>query len=78
VSGGPTADANRRKVVIFRTFSGKRQAAGFDLTKIRAGQMEDPQILGSDIVVVEGSGAKLGYREILRTIPTLGVFAGIF
>jgi polysaccharide export outer membrane protein len=50
--------ANMRRVAIFRTINGARRSAFYDLTRIRNGQAEDPPVYGSDIVVVDTSGAK--------------------
>lgn len=56
---GPDAKlANMKRVAIFRTIGGKRQQAFYDLTAIRAGRAEDPQVYGADIVVVDTSGTK--------------------
>ena len=74
VSGGPSRAADPSKVVIFRTIEGKRMAAAFDLLKIRAGQAEDPVIYGNDIIVMDGSGFREGYDELIRAIPVLGIF----
>ena len=51
----------------------KRQAAAFDLTAIRRGQAEDPQIYPGDIVVVDGSAIKATQKQILQSIPFLGL-----
>jgi polysaccharide biosynthesis/export protein len=77
LSGGTTETANVRKVVIFRNINGKRSAAGFDLSRIRRGAAEDPAIFAEDIVVIDGSSAKSSYRELIRSIPALGVFVGL-
>lgn len=77
VSGGPTEMANPRRVIIFRTIEGERKAAAFDLLKIRAGSAPDPSVYGNDIIVVDGSAAKSGYDEFLRSIPILGLFMAI-
>jgi len=74
LSGGPTELSNPRKVVVFRTIEGKRQAAIFDLVSIRNGKSEDPAIYGNDIIAVDGSDALFNYRELVRSIPLLGVF----
>jgi polysaccharide export outer membrane protein len=50
--------ANVKRVAIFRTVAGKRHSAFFDLSQIRSGRSEDPQVFGNDIVVVDMSGAK--------------------
>lgn len=74
LSGGPTELSNPRKVIVFRTIEGKRQAAVFDLVAIRNGNAEDPAIFGNDIIAVDGSDALFNYRELVRSIPLLGIF----
>ncbi len=71
---GVTEDANPRRVAVFRTVGGQRQAAAFDLTAIRRGQMEDPQLYAGDIVVVDGSAIKEGFKRILQSFPLLSIF----
>ena len=71
---GTTEDANARRVAVFRTIGGQRQAAAFDLTSIRRGQSPDPQIYPGDIVVVDGSSVKATQKQILQTIPLLAIF----
>lgn len=74
LAGGTSEDANARRVAIFRTVSGKRQAAAFDLISIRRGQSEDPTIYPGDIVVIDGSSIKALQKQIMNTIPVLSVF----
>jgi len=71
---GPTEDANPRRVAVFRTIGGQRQAAAFDLTDIRRGQAPDPAIYAGDIVVVDGSSIKALQKQIFQTVPLLGMF----
>lgn len=71
---GTTEDANARRVAVFRTIGGQRQAAAFDLTSIRRGQAPDPEIYPGDIVVVDGSSVKAAQKQILQTIPLLAIF----
>ena len=71
---GTTEDANARRVAVFRTISGKRQAAAFDLTAIRRGQADDPRIYPGDIVVVDGSSVKAAEKQILQSIPLISIF----
>lgn len=71
---GTTPDANPRRVAVFRTIGGQRQAAAFDLTDIRRGQGKDPQIYAGDIIIVDGSRIKEIQRQILQTVPLLGYF----
>ena len=71
---GTTEDANPRRVAIFRTINGKRQAAAFDLTSIRRGEMQDPPVYPGDIVVVDGSHVKALQKQLLSSIPLLAIF----
>jgi len=71
---GTTEDANARRVAVFRTIGGKRQAAAFDLTSIRRGEAPDPEIFPGDIIVVDGSRVKAVQKQILQSIPLLAIF----
>ena len=71
---GTTEDANAHRVAVFRTISGQRQAAAFDLTSIRRGEAPDPQIYPGDIVVVDGSKIKEAEKQIFASVPLLGMF----
>lgn len=73
-AGGTREDANARRVAIFRTIGGRRQAAAFDLTSIRRGEEPDPQVYAGDIVVIDGSAVKAAQRQILNTLPVLSIF----
>lgn len=71
---GNTEDANIRRVAVFRTIDGTRQAAAFDLQAIRRGQSADPVIYPGDIVVVDGSSIKALQKKILQNLPILSIF----
>ena len=71
---GVTEDSNPRRVAVFRTISGTRQAAAFDLTDIRRGQATDPPVYPGDIVIVDGSAIKELQKQIVQAIPILSVF----
>ena len=73
-AGGTSPDANARRVAIFRTIGGKRQAAAFDLASIRRGEMEDPQVYAGDIVIVDGSSIKALQKQILNSLPIVSMF----
>ncbi len=74
VSGGPTPEANLDGVIIFRTIAGQRQAARFDLRRIRSGESVDPAVYGNDLIVIDGRQTNEAYEEILRGIPLIGLF----
>jgi polysaccharide export outer membrane protein len=60
--------------VIMRQVGGKKQAAVFDLRQLRKGVIEDPQLYGDDVIVVEQSGSKTMFRRFIESIPALGIF----
>ena len=70
---GTTESANTRRVIVFRNIKGQRTAAAFDLTAIRRAESPDPEIFGNDIIVVDGNNTKATYREIIQTLPLLGL-----
>jgi polysaccharide export outer membrane protein len=61
-------------IVVMRSVGGKRMAAVYDLREVRRGVVEDPQLFGDDIVVVEQSGSKTAFRRFIESMPILGVF----
>lgn len=71
---GPDEDANPRRVVVFRTISGQRMAAAFDLTDIRRGLEPDPVIYGNDIIVVDGTAARSNMRDLISMVPLVALF----
>ena len=73
-AGGARQDANIRRVAIFRTISGQRQAAAFDLQSIRRGEAQDPQVYAGDIVIIDGSAIKELQRQILQSVPLFSIF----
>lgn len=72
---GATEEANIRRVAVFRTISGVRQAAAFDLQSIRRGQSADPTIYPGDIIVVDGSAIKALQKQLLQSIPFISIFS---
>jgi polysaccharide export outer membrane protein len=73
-AGGPTQDANPRRVAIFRQIGGQRQSAAFDLTSIRRGEAPDPPVYAGDIIIVDGSSIKALQKRILDSMSILQVF----
>lgn len=66
--------ANARRVAIFRTISGQRQAAAFDLLSVRRGEMKDPTVYTGDIIIVDGSKNKEFMDKFFRTVPLFAIF----
>jgi len=73
-AGGAREDANIRRVAIFRTIGGQRQAAAFDLQDIRRGAAKDPEVYAGDIVVIDGSAIKALQKQLLQTLPMISIF----
>lgn len=74
-AGGAREDANIRRVAIFRTIGGQRQAAAFDLQSIRRGEAKDPSVYAGDIVIIDGSAIKAAQKQIFQSFPLLSIFA---
>lgn len=74
LAGGPAAEANQSRVLVFRTIEGRRHAAKFNLRDIRRGAADDPALFGNDIVVVDGTATSQVYQRLLRSLPLFSVF----
>jgi len=74
MAGGMDQYANLQGVVVFRVIDGKKMAAVFDFKQIRAGNIEDPQIYGDDIIVVDQSGTRSALRRVIEALPVLNIF----
>lgn len=75
LAGGTDSDvADDEAVVVFRTVNGQRMVAKFNLQDVRNGVAGDPQIYGDDIVVVNESKAKRGFKRFLQSIPIVNAF----
>lgn len=70
---GTSQDANPSRVYVFRTVKGEKLAGAFDLQAIRRAQAENPTIYGNDIVVVDGSRARQMFRDLISSMPLMGV-----
>ena len=71
---GPSADANLKRVAIFRKIGGVRQAAAFDITTIRRGKEADPLVYPNDVIVVDGTTLSGSYQLLLRSLPLAAFF----
>lgn len=65
--------ANIQNVIVFRTVSGRKMAAMFNLKDIRSGRYPDPQIYADDIVVVGESAARKFMKDVM-SFPILAQF----
>lgn len=74
LAGGLAPLAQTDGVVVFRTVKGKKMAAVFNLSKISAGNSDDPRIYGDDIIVVAQSGSKTSVQQLIQAAPFLYLF----
>jgi polysaccharide export outer membrane protein len=65
------------QVVVFRMVNRQQMAALFDLRGIREGRLADPVIYGGDVIVVGESRTRRLFRDLIQTLPSLGVFAPV-
>ena len=66
---GPDTKLASSKVAIFRTVGQNRTEAVFDLSDIRDGKVQDPQLQARDIVVVDTSGVRKFLQDISPIAP---------
>jgi len=71
---GVSEMADEKRVAVFRNVGNKRAVAVFDLTAIRQGSADDPQVFPNDVVVIEQSGSKKLLGQLKGVIPMIGVF----
>ncbi|HEX2082237.1 MAG TPA: polysaccharide biosynthesis/export family protein [Xanthomonadaceae bacterium] len=71
---GITNVANPRNVIVFRIVGGERQFARFDLKRIQEGELDDPDIYGGDIIVVDRSGLRTTLRTLVELTPFVAVW----
>ena len=77
IAGGLDPLADLGGIVLFRNVDGKKMAAGYNMRELRSGRIEDPQLYGDDIIVVEQSGSKTAMRRVLESLPILGIFMAL-
>jgi polysaccharide export outer membrane protein len=75
MAGGPADDADLHKVAVIREDRGLRRAAVCDYERIRMGHQIDPSLHGDDIIVVDGSKAKMFWAGMVKTLPLFTIFA---
>lgn len=63
------------QVAVFRMVDGKRIGGVFNVDKINRGLAPDPEIKGSDTIVVGLSNVKAAWRDILSAAPLFTAFS---
>lgn len=71
---GVDRTADLRRVIVFRRVNGQRMAALFDLQGIQAGRYADPELFGGDVVVLNQSGGKRVFYNLVESSPVLALF----
>jgi polysaccharide export outer membrane protein len=71
---GVNAVADERRVAVIRVIDNRRAIAMYDLSAIRTGKSDDPEIRPNDVIVLEKSGAKSMFSNIRSIIPIVGIF----
>jgi len=62
-------DTASHEVLLFRQVNGRRLAAKYDVSSIRDGSAEDPQLEAGDVIVVPTSQLKEGMSVVLKLVP---------
>ena len=71
---GANRSANLGRVAVFRTVDNQRMAALFDVMAIRRGEVEDPIVLGQDVVIVDTSRLSAAFQDFLMAAPAFTLF----
>lgn len=74
IAGGLSELANPKGIIVFREINGERLAAVFDIRDIRGGNVEDPQIYGNDLIIVDESGTRSAWGDVIKALPIIGLF----
>ena len=62
-------EAASHEVVLFRQANGRRLAAKYDVSSIRDGSAEDPQLEAGDVIIVPTSDVKSGLNLFMKFVP---------
>jgi polysaccharide export outer membrane protein len=65
IAGGQGNLADLNEVMVFRLEQGEKKTHSYDLTKIRAGEIEDPILINDDLVVVKRSKSRVVFKDSL-------------
>ena len=79
MAGGLDPLANESDITVMRSAGdGSRVVLNFDLAPIRKGEMADPVLQTSDVVVVGQSGGRAALRDFSQIIQPLGILRLFF
>jgi polysaccharide export outer membrane protein len=75
MAGGPSDNADLRKVAVIREADGQRKAAMCDYQAVRDGRAGDPLLQGSDVIIVDGSTVKTLWSNVMKNLPIFTLLA---
>lgn len=78
LAGGGAQYADLNDIMLYRQSpDGKRASFKFDLEKVRAGEVEDPDVRADDVIVVKRDSRRAGLRDSLfrDILDTLNPFS---
>jgi len=62
-------DSASQEVLLFRQTNGKRLAGKYDVSAIRDGSEDDPQLEAGDVIIVPNSKIKEGFGMLMKLAP---------
>ncbi len=74
---GPSQVASLNQTIIFRTVSGQRTVARFNLDAIARGKDADPEVLPGDTIAIGSSKFKTAWRDIVTSVRSFNIFNAI-
>ena len=78
MAGGLEKFADENDVKIMRERNGTREVLNYDLEPIRKGEIEDPLLHTSDVVVVARSDGRYAWRNAAEFLRDISVFGMLF
>lgn len=75
MAGGLADNANVKRIAVIRDAGGVRRVAYCDYVAIRDARAPDPEVLGDDVIIVEGSQTKMAWSAVLKALPLFSLLA---
>lgn len=75
MAGGLADNANVKRIAVIRDVGGVRQVAYCDYVAIRSARAPDPEVVGDDVIIVEGSQSKMAWSAVLKALPLFSLLA---
>jgi polysaccharide biosynthesis/export protein len=75
MAGGPTTNADLRKVAVIRVVNGQRRAAICNYKEITKGRAPDPLLQGNDTLVMDSSFTRTAWSTLMQNLPIFSLLA---